>query len=451
LGSRPHRASSLLAAGLAGAAALTTVALQQTAAPALAAAYGSAVKPAADACPPGSSREPSFNPATGTGVLGANPCTPQVAEGAKELGAAHGQLDARRSAPFTAVAFGAYSSAVADKAAMQAAGAVAPGAWSPVGVGPLDSNVAGYTRTNGLGLNKLSGRIEDLAVDPANPQHLYAAIAGGGLFTTTDAGATWTSVGESLPTQVTGAIAVVPAAGGQPQRLILGTGDPAYGGSSEGGLGIFTSTDNGATWVHAPGSPTDGLTFVLRERPDNPRIVYAGTSKGLYRSVDGGANFANVVLNTLCTNLSSPDCFFANMVTDVAVQAGTGKVVAAVGWRAGRKLNANGKPQSPRNGLFLSNNGDPGSFAYQPPSGSGVVGTPGFGRTVNGRNLVGRTTLGVANGTGQDQATWSRWSRTAGSSTATAGWTSLTPPVSRSPSRACSTASTPPPTSGSPG
>jgi len=400
---RRRLAPSLLALGLTASAVLLVPTTAPSGGLALASAYGSGVKPVAGGCPPGTAREAADDAETGSGVLGPNPCSPLGVEGTKELSTAHAQLDARRTAPFTSVAAGAYASAVAAKGALAASAGSSPGTWHPVGSTPLNSDEPGYSRTNGLGLHQLSGRIEDLATDPADAKHLYAAVAGGGLFTSTDAGTTWTSVGDSLPTQVTGAIAVVPAKGGAPARLVLGTGDPAYGGSSEAGLGVFTSTDNGATWAHAPGSPTDGLTFVLRQRPDNPQVIYAGTSKGLYRSVDGGASFANVVLPTGCTDLAAADCFFDNMVTDVAVQAGTGKVVAAVGWRAGRKKNANGNPQSRRNGLYTSATGAPGSFTYQPPSGSGVVGTSGFGRTgTNGGNFVGRTTLGVANGAGQD-------------------------------------------------
>jgi len=400
----PHRTvPAVLAAGLAASAVVSAAAAPTPtrAASRSMVAFGSNVKPAPDACPPGSANEAPSDSATGHGVIQPDDCLPTGIESKADLTVAHGQLDARRTAPFAGIAPGAYAAATAQRTALAAAGA-APGSWSPVGTTPLNSDVAGYTRTNGLGLHQLSGRVEDLAADPADASHLLAATAGGGVWSSRDKGASWTSVGDSLPTQVTGAVAVVPAAAGRPAALLVGTGDPAYGGSSEAGLGIFRSTDDGATWTHSVGSPTDGLTFVLRVRPDQPGTVYAGTSKGLYASTDGGVTFADTKLPTTCTDLTSPDCFFANMVTDVAVQTGTGKVVAAVGWRAGTKANANKKPQSPQNGLYLSPTGDPGSFAYQAPSGNGIVGTPGFGKVTDGNNLVGRTTLGVANGTGQD-------------------------------------------------
>ena len=88
------------------------------------------------------------------------------------------------------------------------------------------------------------------------------------------------------------------------------------------------------------------------------------------------------------------------MVTDVAVQKGTDAVLAAVGWRAGEKLNKAGKTQAPQNGLYRSTTGTVGSFTYAAPTGTGVVGTPGFGKVVNGTNVVGRTTLGDSAATG---------------------------------------------------
>ena len=134
--------------------------------------------------------------------------------------------------------------------------------------------------------------------------------------------------------------------------------------------------------------------------PLNNKIVYQATGKGLWRSTDGGASYTNVALPTGCTDLNHPQCFFANDVTDVVIKpaggvggsAGDkgGEVLAAVGWRAGTLPNADGKPQSPRNGLYSSATGTPGTFAYTAPSAFGGV------------EHTGRTALGIASGAAQD-------------------------------------------------
>jgi hypothetical protein len=84
-----------------------------------------------------------------------------------------------------------------------------------------------------------------------------------------------------------------------------------------------------------------------------------------------------------------------------------GAVIAAVGWRAGQKvdLGPNGKPvsgcklhghrthclQAPRNGLYKSLTGRPGSFSYMPTGSGGAAGLPPT-------SIFGRTALAVAQG-----------------------------------------------------
>ena len=342
----------------------------------------------AAACPVGYEAEPAFNPATGIGAIGPNPCKPIGMESFDDVSRAADALSARSLAGMGALRSGALDAGVQARDALVSSGAVTPGTWQPVG-GTLHSDVSGYARVNGLGLAGLSGRVEDFAADPSDARHWYAAVATGGLWETNDAGASWHSVSDSMPTQTAGAVAYLPTT---PATLVLGTGDPSFGGDGISGLGVFRSTDDGATWTKASGVPGDSLTFSIAVDPDQPSTLYAATSKGLYRSDDAGASFVNVQLPTKCTDLSDANCYFANMVTDVVVQKDSGKVLAAVGWRAGQKNNANGKPQAPQNGLYSSDSGLPGSFKYDDPSATGFLAT----------NLVGRTALGIANGPGQD-------------------------------------------------
>lgn len=135
--------------------------------------------------------------------------------------------------------------------------------------------------------------------------------------------------------------------------------------------------------------------------------MYVATSKGLYRSLDAARSFVNVVLPTTCTNLNSPICYFANMVTDVLVRpsgrgAKGGAVLAAVGWRAGQKVNAVGRPQSPQNGLYWSASGAKGTFRYLTNPGRNNVPT-GLGTGFATNDVVGRVALGGATGALQDK------------------------------------------------
>ena len=314
-------------------------------------------------------------------------------EGAPERLAANAQLTAAHQGSYP-VAAGAYGAAVASRAQLLAssAPAAATAAWHPLGKGPLKADVAGYPGTNTLGLGDLSGRIQSFTYDTSLAGHWFAAVANGGVFETADSGKHWRSIADNLPTQITGAVAYSPT----DHAILVGTGDPAFGGTSFTGLGVFRSTDDGAHWTRSSGVPGT-LTFRITFDPQTPKTVYAATGKGLYRSTDGGVSFRNVVLPTGCTDTRTPICFFANIVTDVVVRpsnlngSGGGQVLAAIGWRAGQKLNAEGKPQSPHNGLYYSATGAPGTFTFRSAP-------AGFAPD----DVVGRTALGVAHGAAQN-------------------------------------------------
>jgi photosystem II stability/assembly factor-like uncharacterized protein len=362
---------------------------------------GSVAAAAPTSCPAGTVLEKDVSLADfAAGARGR--CVPSLrVEPLQELMAMNHQLQLRQTSGLP-VAAGAWEAAAAQHQAIAAATKGAP-TWIPMGKGPLNSDVPGFDSTNTTGLHQLSGRIEDFAYDPANTKVFYAAVANGGVWESTNAGSSWHSIGDRLPTQITGAVEVLRR--GKAKTILVGTGDPAFGGSSFSGLGLFWST-GGGRWTAARGIPKGTLTFNIDHDPARPTIVYAATSKGLYRSQDSGRSFENVVLPTTCTDVKKPICYFANMVTDVLVRPGGhgdrgGSVLAAVGWRAGQKLNAVGKPQSPRNGLYWSANGKKGTFRYLSNPGTNNVPT-GVGTGFATNDVVGRVALGGATGPLQD-------------------------------------------------
>ena len=124
---------------------------------------------------------------------------------------------------------------------------------------------------------------------------LYAAVASGGVWESGNTGKSWHSIGDSLPTQTVGSIAYSPAEGG---TLIAVTGDNAFGGNTYGGLGVYRSTDNGRIWQRAKGPPSGAQGFKAAVDPTDPRVIYAATGAGLFRSSNDGRSFNNVDLPT---------------------------------------------------------------------------------------------------------------------------------------------------------
>src|SRR3954454_1751779 len=259
-----------------------------------------------------------------------------------DMARASSSRNTRSVAPGTALRPGAYRHAVAQAARLRGTGAQ----WTPYGDTPIIGNLTDYDTTNGStrqGLPGLAGRTSSLVADDKG--NLYAGASNGGVWKSTDKGATWSSIGAGLPTQVAAHVAWSSAGGG---TVIVLTGDDAFGGDSVPGLGVYTSADDGKTWTHAGGVPDGVLGFQVKVDPTDPNKVYAATGAGLFRSTDAGKSFTNVNLPTgkgATPDCSGPpptvkDCFLANLVPGGGIQAAGGPgsskggaVLAAVGWR----------------------------------------------------------------------------------------------------------------------
>ncbi|HEU4811203.1 MAG TPA: choice-of-anchor J domain-containing protein [Nocardioides sp.] len=321
-------------------------------------------------------------------------------ESINELAAMSGARAMPRLAPYGSYAQGAGLNAIAQRSAMRA-GSV-PGTQGTAhlyGRGPLIVDDPAYPRVNGLGLGDNSGRIDSYAWDRGH-HRLFAAVGNGGIWRSDDLAKTWTSASGNLPTSVTGAVAWSPSRGG---TLLALTGEPTFGSSAYTGLGAYWSGDLGRHWTRSKGLPSGALGFALAVDKASPKVVYAATQLGLFRSADGGRSYRNVKLPTgSCAGVTDttkrPRCALRNVVTDVVVNPGgkaptttkAGAVVATVGWRGGQKKNPDGSVQSPRNGVYRSGSGRPGTFKKLEASGFAD------------QDAIGRVELGNAVGPQQD-------------------------------------------------
>jgi hypothetical protein len=138
-----------------------------------------------------------------------------------------------------------------------------------------------------------TGRVRNFVTHPSNPDVLYVAFSGGGVWKTTDGGASWAALTESLGSLSVGSLAADPS-DATASTLYLGLGDPFDGT----GIGLVKSTDGGATWSAPVYLGTSRVTTQVMVAPGNSSIVLATTDQGLFRSTDGGATFSNVAIAT---------------------------------------------------------------------------------------------------------------------------------------------------------
>lgn len=130
------------------------------------------------------------------------------------------------------------------------------------------------------GLDSSQPQITALAVDPSTPSRIYAGTLAG-LYTSTNGGRRFTLAGGGLPAKAYFS-ALVAAGNG---TVLLGTSAP---------LGLFKSTDGGATWSDkTAGLHAVRLSFLehLVEDPSSPGLFYASVESRLFRSLDDGETF----------------------------------------------------------------------------------------------------------------------------------------------------------------
>src|SRR4051812_36493132 len=154
------------------------------------------------------------------------------------------------------------------------------------------------------GANNIGGRVTDVVVDPTQANTIYVSSAGGGVWKSTDAGLTYTASWPANYPQAIGALAR-----GSDGTLWAGTGEAnaSGGGITYVGDGVYKSTDGGATWTNV-GLVNAGMIGRIAVDPTNPQRVFVaaagsiystGGNRGLYRTTNGGANWAPVLVPDL--------------------------------------------------------------------------------------------------------------------------------------------------------
>jgi photosystem II stability/assembly factor-like uncharacterized protein len=199
------------------------------------------------------------------------------------------------------------------------------------------------------GPTNIEGRITVMAIDPVNPQIVYAGTANGGLWKSTNFCQSWVSIFDGQNTSSIGAFAVDP---GNSNILYCGTGEANSLRSYYPGTGIYKSTNGGANWVNIglAGSYSIGNISI---DPLNTQVIYAAsvgslrrknTERGVYKSTNGGTSWVQSL-------------FIADSVgaIDVVVDPVNPNRVFAAMWERQRREDYI-KYGGPMTALYLSNN-----------------------------------------------------------------------------------------------
>ena len=196
--------------------------------------------------------------------------------------------------------------------------------------------------------------IGSLAIAPSNPNIIYAGSGegllrpdlsvGNGVYRSTDAGKTWTHVGLDGAQQIP-QLAVDPR---NPDRVFAAVLGHPYGPSHD--RGVYRSLDGGKTWNQVLYRNDNTGASDIAIDPDHPDVIYAamwearlgpweddneyqGTSGGLFKSTDGGTTWkqlhgglpANLVQVDIAIAASRPSTLYVTLSTTEESHYGSGK------------------------------------------------------------------------------------------------------------------------------
>ncbi|MEO9871618.1 WD40/YVTN/BNR-like repeat-containing protein [Ekhidna sp.] len=216
----------------------------------------------------------------------------------------------------------------------------------------------------------MSGRVVDLAVDPDNPSHFYAAYASGSLWETKNNGTSFEPIFDNQIVMTIGDVEV----DWENDIIYVGSGENNSSRSSYSGYGMFKSSDNGENWESIGLGETHHISRILihASSPNTIWVAALGhlysenSERGVYKSTDGG----NTWNKTLFVNNRTG-------IVDLIMHPQNPEILIAAAWEKDRKA-WNFEEAGPGTAIYRSEDG--GSNWSEISDNSGFPDTDGTGR-----------------------------------------------------------------------
>ncbi|WP_428390677.1 WD40/YVTN/BNR-like repeat-containing protein [Lichenicoccus sp.] len=225
----------------------------------------------------------------------------------------------------------------------------APASATPVASVPPDMLQA--LRWRSIGPFR-GGRVLTVGGAPNDRNRFYFGAVNGGVWRTDDAGRTWQPIFDSAPVGSIGALAVAQSA---PDTLYVGTGEADMRSDIAQGTGLYRSTDAGRTWTSIGLKDTQQIGRILVD-PRNPDVVLVAAlghpygpnaMRGVFRSSDGGRTWTKTLFRDQDTG-----------AIDLAFAPGHPDIVYAALWQTRRPpWNVYPPSSGPGSGLYRSADG----------------------------------------------------------------------------------------------
>lgn len=190
---------------------------------------------------------------------------------------------------------------------------------------PVNSAMFGTMEARNLGPGTMSGRISAIeGVNSDEGKIIYIGTAGGGVWKSTNAGASYNPVFDKY-CQSIGSIAINQKT---PNTVYVATGESNMRNSVSIGNGVYKTTDGGDNWKKIGLDSTEHISRLLIN-PENTDVIYAAVPgalwsnskhRGLYKSSNGGETWDKILYTddqTGCAEIlmdsKNPNILYASM------------------------------------------------------------------------------------------------------------------------------------------
>jgi photosystem II stability/assembly factor-like uncharacterized protein len=250
---------------------------------------------------------------------------------------------------------------LAGAPALAAPALAAREASAPAAAPAVDPSLFGALKWRSIGPYR-GGRALAVAGIPGDPETFYFGAAAGGVWKTTDGGASWLPLTDGTAISSVGALAI---AASDHNVIYVGTGEAAPRGDMTNGDGIYKSVDGGKSWSHIGLEDTRQVGALIID-PHNPDVVLVAAlghafgpnkERGVFRTTDGGRSWTKVLYKDEQSG-----------AIDVSFDPNDPRIVYAALWQA-RRLPWNFSSGGPGSGLYRSADG---GVTWKQLSGSGL-------------------------------------------------------------------------------
>jgi photosystem II stability/assembly factor-like uncharacterized protein len=181
---------------------------------------------------------------------------------------------------------------------------------------PFETDNSGVS-WDALGPGNIGGRIRSIIIHPTVTTNILIGAVSGGIWKTTDGGASWTAQIDDLDPLAIGSMVIDPT---DPDIVYAGTGEGWGNSDAVYGGGVYKSTNFGDTWTLLGSTASSSFRNVLKMASDPSGNIYAATKNittkqgggeytlagGLYRSTNDGTSWTKISSTTFADNYFNP-------------------------------------------------------------------------------------------------------------------------------------------------